>query len=94
MTEKKELERVLDVGTMQEFLELSDEDMKKAETSGNRMAAIINCLWSGIQRLVDERNKEAAEVDAMKKELAEYAHHAEQLEIIKAEYADEEESRD
>ncbi len=65
----EKLARVLELGTMQEYLELSDEDMKKAETSGNRMAAIINCLWSGIQRLTEERNKEAAEVDRLKEEI-------------------------
>ena len=67
----KKLERVLELGTMQEFLELSDEDMEKARTNGPRMADMINRLWLAVRQLADERNKEAAEVDRLNIYLAE-----------------------
>ncbi len=73
MTEKKELARVLELGSMQEFLEMSDDDLKKAKTSGPLMADMINKLWRAVCQLADQRNLEAAEVDGLKKELAAYA---------------------
>ena len=65
----KKLERVLELGTMQEFLEMSDKDLEKARTNGPRMAEMINRLWRAVCQLADERNKEAAEVDYLKDEL-------------------------
>ncbi len=65
----KKLDRVLKLGSMQEFLEMSDEDLKKAKTSGPLMAEMINRLWRAVCQLVDQRNKEAAEVDRLAEEL-------------------------
>ncbi len=91
MTDK--LERVLELGTMQEFLELSDEDMEKAKNSGHRMAEMINALWRAVQQLVDQRNKEAAEVDAMKQEMEDWQLEA-KARMEHAEYQEDLRSRD
>jgi len=72
MTEN--LGRVLKVTTLQAFLQMSDDDMEKAKSSGPRMANMITALWSSIRELVDARNKEAAEVDRLKEEMAEEAY--------------------
>ena len=68
------LDRVLTLGSMQEFLEMSDEDLKKARTSGPLMADMITKLWRAVCQLVDQRNLEAAEVDGLKKELEKEAY--------------------
>lgn len=60
------LDRVLKLGSMQEFLEMSEEDLKKAKTSGPLMAGMINKLWRAVCQLADQRNLEAAEVDGLK----------------------------
>ncbi|MEE8607458.1 MAG: hypothetical protein V3S55_07640 [Nitrospiraceae bacterium] len=84
------LERVLKLGSMQEFLEMSDDDLKKAKTSGPLMAEMINRLWRAVCQLADERNLEAAEVDAMKREMEDWA-----LEFgVRLKYADDEEPSD
>lgn len=76
----KKIPRVLELGSMQEFLEMSDEDLKKARTSGPLMAAMINKLWRAVGQLAGERNKEAAAADGFKKELAEYVEDVVELE--------------
>lgn len=91
MTEK--LERILKVGTLQEFLEMSDEDMAKAKVSGTRMADMINTLWRAVQQLVDQRNKEAAELDELKQEMGNQALELKEL-IEYADYLEDERFRD
>ncbi len=73
MSEKKEIPRVLELGTMQEFLEMSDEDLKKARTSGPLMAEMINRLWRAVCQLADQRNLEAAEVDRLNERIDAWA---------------------
>ena len=52
---------------------MSDEDWESAQANSPRMGEIIRALWSSVRQLVDKLNKEAAEVDAMKKALEAYA---------------------